>query len=143
MQQTRLCALRSCGCQWKLSLVFASCSATQSWMLSLASASCFVTKQSCSIRYYEFSTRAVSIHRHFFPVAIYCTLLHRDIGDGECQKKSLMCFPRVFNKILLLPCSQWICERLHNQSASQRCTRFPNHTCSGDSRIVAHLPRWG
>ena len=30
VQQTRLCAPRSCGCQWKWSLVFASCSATQS-----------------------------------------------------------------------------------------------------------------
>ena len=39
-----LCALRSCGCQWKWSVVYASCSATQSLMFSLASASCFVTK---------------------------------------------------------------------------------------------------
>ena len=29
VQQTRLCALRSCGCQWKWSVVYASCSATQ------------------------------------------------------------------------------------------------------------------
>ena len=40
----RLCAQRSCGCQWKWSLVYASCSATQSLMLSLTSASCFVSK---------------------------------------------------------------------------------------------------
>ena len=40
VQQTRLCVLRSRGCLWKWSFVFASCTATQSWMLSLASASC-------------------------------------------------------------------------------------------------------
>ena len=78
-------------CQWKWSLVFASCSATQSWMLSLASASCFVTKQSCSIHYYEFPTSCPNSHlvvRLYQPsslctVAIYCTLSHRENTSFE------------------------------------------------------------
>ena len=35
---------RSRGCQWKWSVVYASCNATQSLMLSLTSASCSVTQ---------------------------------------------------------------------------------------------------
>ena len=97
---------RSCGCQWKSSLVFASCSATQSWMLSLASVSCsttqswmlslvslscFVTHSQMLIHYYEFPTSCPNSHLvvrlyQFIitvPVAILCTLLHRENTSFE------------------------------------------------------------
>ena len=88
--KTRQCALRSCGCQWKWSVVYASCSATQSLMLSLAYASCFVT-QSYSIHYSEFSLLVpilISLSScinssSLFPVAILWTLLHRENTSFE------------------------------------------------------------
>ena len=101
----RRCALHSCECQWKWSMVFASCSATQSWMLSLVSASCsttqsqmlslastscFFTKQSCSIHCYDFPT---------------C-----------CPNSHLVV--RLYQFIITFPCSHFLCTLLHRENTS-------------------------